>query len=303
MRRPEDRRVRHEDGVAHVDEAGRLRRELHRARDERLGDGRPEFPTELPERLEPDLAVGVHLGPRRDVAEVGVGEPTGPRATGCVGAVRGSSLDLAVGVLEPHALATRDPDAHRDVRATWGIGLIPGAHERVERIPVAPPLGERAGLLAVEGFGAVGHGDQAAGEAVRVLVEDDGRVIRSVSGGKLRQRARGPEEVQGHPCGVPVGRGVHRGVVEQARPAVVGEIGAHEGLGPDRVSALTSEPVVVRGLEVAGRLGESDRRRLEVIVIRVEQVIGLDRFLAAVDPPAVRVVGVPRARGGRGAVL
>ena len=138
---------------------------------------------------------------------------------------------------------------------------------------------------------------------MRVLVEDDGRVVRRVSGRDVRVLARGPEEVQRHPPGVPVGRRVHRRVVEQTRPAVVREVGAYEGLGPDRVSTLAAEPVVVHRLEVAGRLREPDGRRLEVVVIGVEQVVGLDRFLAAVESPAVRVVGVPGARGRGPAVL
>ena len=116
--------------------------------------------------------------------------------------------------------------------------------------------------------------------------------------------ARGPEEVQRHPPRVPVGRGVHRRVVDaDAAGRRRARFGAHEGLGPDRVSTLTAEPVVVHRLEVAGRLREPDGRLLEVVVIGVEQVVGLDRFLAAVESPAVRVVGVPGARGRGPAVL
>ena len=71
-----------------------------------------------------------------------------------------------------------------------------------------------------------------------------------------------------------VGRGRHERVVpvEDVGEAAVGR-GAEEGVSLHRIAA---EPLAARvGLEVARRLREGDRRRQQVIVERVEQVVEL----------------------------
>ena len=77
-----DRHVGEQDGVALVEERRVGRGQLHRPGHQRLGPPRAQRGAQVPQRLAPDLAVGVYLGLPDDVAEVAVGVPARPGTRG-----------------------------------------------------------------------------------------------------------------------------------------------------------------------------------------------------------------------------
>ena len=190
------RRVaRGEDRVAQVQE-----RRLWRRQPEPVGDvlaglahaergavPRDQRLPERPQRLRPDLAVGVHLGARGDLAEVGVGEAARP-AQGRIGRppVAGSPPTPCRARSRAAGCAGRPRCRCRGSarRARPGCRCRPGGprHEVVHRVEVARALAQRAALGGVERAEARGVGDEAVREPVRVLVEDHGGVVRAVVG-------------------------------------------------------------------------------------------------------------------------
>ena len=127
-----------------------------------------------------------------------------------------------------------------------------------------------------------------------VLVVDDRGVVAAVDVAAVRAHAR--HQIHLHPRGQAVGAGRHVRVVEVGAvgEAAIG-VGAVERLGLDRVAA-GALPARVGDLEVAGRLGEADRVRVQPVVEVVDEVEELRRVLAHVRLPAVGDARVPRAR-------
>ena len=135
--------VRDEDRVAHVEVRGGLRRELHRAGHERFRDVLAQRPAELPERLEPDLAIRVHLGLGIDVAEVAVGEPPGAGRSGRRRAVARGAAREAVGVLvaDPRAPVTQGATARSTAFvSSWypSATSTSSAYQSLQPSPIAP---------------------------------------------------------------------------------------------------------------------------------------------------------------------
>src|SRR5262249_33587027 len=83
-RAPGEQYVGRQDCVSFIAEGGIDRRQLHAWGDQRLRGVAAELVAQIPERLYPNLAVGVHLGPARHAAEVAVSESsrTGEGAAG-----------------------------------------------------------------------------------------------------------------------------------------------------------------------------------------------------------------------------
>ena len=235
---------------------------------ERLREVGAERGAQVPQRLAPDLAVGVDLGPVLDRAEVAV-------RVAAVRARRRRGADRAVERLRPQ-LPRRGVDVVADVhlpRRRQVAEQVEAGHQ-VERVPVAPALPHRAGLRARQRGRAVAVGDQPARQAVRVLVPDDGRRVARVDAAEA-----GPgEAVQLHRRGRAVGQRRHARVVE---PRGV-------RLDLDGVDAG----------EAVGGVREADVRVVgQVIVEAADEVEGLDRVLLAVRRPTSSASPGPTSSG------
>ena len=165
------------------------------ARDERARSAsRPSAVRRSHSVWRPDLAVGVHLGPPRDLAEVAVGVAARAGVAGARAARRGRRRP---GSRSPRCGSGRSPPSTylptSSSPAVAGVACSrPVVDEVVHRVPVAPGLAHRAGLLAVERRVAVGVDDQPVRQPVRVLVVDDRRRRRrrwTARNGSLRPRS------------------------------------------------------------------------------------------------------------------
>ncbi len=242
-----------EDAVAGVQHAGAGRGVGQGGGGEQRGAflaGRLPVPADqslaqLPQGGGPDLAVGVHLVADDVVPEIAVVQ----RAAG-VAVV----ADAAGGVAG-------------DVDPLDRLGLQARVEQVVERVPVAPALPHRAGLLAAERPAAADH---AVGHAVGVLVLDDAEVVVAVHARREERAGDGlPQEHVGD-AGQAVRRGAEVGVVERRRAGL--DAGLDVAL--DSVGAGPAAPEVVV-LEVARRLGEAVAVVLVVdSVVLVEEVRG-----------------------------
>ncbi len=165
--------------------------------------------------------------------------------------------------------------AEPDVAVGGGVRDVALRDELVHREPVAPALAHRVRLLGDQSV-AEAVVDEPVGQAVRVLVVDDRRVVG-------RAHGRVGEQVHLHARAEAVRRRAHVRVVEAARVV---------GLGKDRIAAArTADLEVVRGVR------EADRRRGEPVVERVDEVVQLGGRLRAVGrlAGARRRAAAPRA--------
>ena len=173
---------------------------------------------QIPQRLDPDLAVGVHLGTADDLAEVAVRVATGSGA-GRAGAVGRRGPDRTVDGLGPDEVVA-PADVLADAEFAVGLGVLhePLLGQEVHRVPVAPGLTHRTGLDVAERGDAVGVDDESVGQAVGVLVVDDVRLVAGVAGEeRVLVRERGPglvEQVHLHARRDAVRRCAHVGVVD-----------------------------------------------------------------------------------------
>src|SRR5262249_1346071 len=158
--------VGHEDGVAHVQERRVGRGQLHGPGDQRLGQRYAERLAEVPQRLGPDLTVGVHLRRADDLAEVAVRVParTRTRRTRALGrraadrAVRRLGTDQVLA--GAHVLA--------DAYVAVGVRVVvlqAQVDQEVEGVPVAPRLAHRTGLDVAQRGHAGRVDDQPVGQA------------------------------------------------------------------------------------------------------------------------------------------
>ena len=266
-------RVGDQQRVAHVEERRVERRELHGPGDQALGDPGADLVAQRPEGLSPDLAVGVHLGGTEDLGVVGVGVAAlvAVEATRAPGPGRGRRAVDALGPDQPAASTVATVVLEQvEVGLALAVDLETVADQAVGGVPVAPGLTHRAALDRAERGVARDVDHQSVGQAVGVLVVDRPGLVAGVGG-----RERVPVRVGGaglvlqvhlHRRWGAVGRGVHVGVVDVIGVGqAVGGVGAVHGLRVDRVVALALLGRV-GGLEVAGRLGEADRGRLQVVV-------------------------------------
>src|SRR6185369_7348453 len=188
-----DHEVGLQDRVALVQHGRVGRRELHRPGHQGLGLLGTQHLAQIPQRLAPDLAVGVHLGPADDPAEVAVGVTAGAGA-GRARAQRRRAANGAVhGLGTDEVVAPTDVVADPDVTIGGRVRLESLVVEEVHRVPVAPRLAHRTGLDVAERRYAIGVDDQAVGQAVGVLVVDDVRLVAGVAGDeRVTVRERGP---------------------------------------------------------------------------------------------------------------
>ena len=172
---------------------------------------------QVPQRLDPDLAVGVDLGAADDLREVAerVAAGAGVRAARAGrGGIGGAAADRAVDRLGAGDVRLRVRRlAEVDVAADVGVvGLEPLTGQQVLGVPVAPRLAHRAGVRGVERADAVAVDDEAVRQAVRVLVPDRRGVVAEIV--ELREPVQVLEQVQLHRRRLAVGRRVHVRVVD-----------------------------------------------------------------------------------------
>src|SRR5258706_622547 len=233
--------IRLQNCVALVEERRVERRELHGPRDEGLGLVAAELVTQVPQRLPPDLAVGVDLRCARYLPEVAVIEAA---SAGCHAArtpLRCRLPDLAVDRLKTdQVLAAPDVLADADVRDASHIGLEALLLEEVVGVPITPGLAHRACLNTAQGGEAVLVDYQAVGEAMRVLVVNDPRFVRPVRRDeRVTGIAREMPEIHLHAGAEAVGGRRHVRIVDVAAVwHALRRLPAVEGLAADVVIRL-----------------------------------------------------------------
>ena len=153
----------------------------HQRANAEVADGRPvrrdQRLAQVPERLDPDLAVGMHLWESDDLPEVAVGVAAGPGS----GRARAGGRARAHGAVEGlGANGGVHVGGRADLAGRGRVGLEARGRQVVLGVEVAPRLAHGARLGAIEGPETGGIGDQPVGQPVRVLVVDDVRVVSAV---------------------------------------------------------------------------------------------------------------------------
>ena len=240
-------------------------------------------------------------GNPKDLPEVSVGESarTGPDAAGAT--TTGAHPRRAVHRLGAQQAVERELTHHEVAVLDLVIRLVPALVEEIQRVPVAPGFTHGAGLLVVQTAVAVGVGHQTVGQTVPVFVVHDLGVVATVRRRDRSEPESGQfaEQVHLHRWWDAVGRGRHVGVVDvvQVGEPVIG-VGPVRRVGQHHVGAAGSAE-----LEVAGRIVEPDRRRLQVVVEVVEEEEDLRRVVAQLRLPALLLRQVPGADPFVAAVL
>ena len=263
---------------------------------------------QVPQRLAPDLAVGVHLGAADDLAEVAVGVAAGPRAGASPGQPGAGRADRAVDRLA--CGSGRRPRRRTRPSRTSPCAAVSRCEalvdQEVERVPVAPRLAHRAGLDVAERRVAVGVDDEPVGQAVGVLVVDDVGLVAAV-----RRRGTGPRP--GTPCRA---RGTGTSASSAAMPSGgVSMLALSMWLPSGRPPAVLAPSIASAPARRSSPCRSSSRSKLpaasvkpigaaqQVVVELVDEVEDLGGVLLAVGLPRERRVRVPRAgeRGGAAA--
>ena len=302
-----ERRLGRQDRVAHLQERRLGRRQSHPLGDQllrvvragdRIGQLADQRGAQVPQRLGPDLAVGVLLRPLVHLAEVAEREAAVAGAADAPGTPLVVGADGTVERLEARRREHR-VRVHADVHLAVGgrVDLQFLAVQQIERIPVAQALAERRAVRARQRTRAVSVRYQPVAQPVRVLVPDGRRVVAAVDVAQAerdrrRRRGVGLEQVQLHPRRLAVGRRRHIGVVE----VVVVRAAA----GPIGRPVVGLDPHVVAGLERTGGRVEADVGVLQVIVEDVGEIERGDAGVGAVVAPRVAVGRVPGAVRGLG---
>src|SRR5262249_50784632 len=143
---------------------------------------RPDRGTQVPQGLDPDLAVGVHLGTTPDLAEVAVRVTTGAGAR----TPRTHARRCAHGTVDRLGTdkvgSATDVIADADLTRRGGVRLESLIQEEVQGVPVAPRLAHRAGLYVAERRVTERVDHEPVGQSVRVLVVDHVRLVPAVGG-------------------------------------------------------------------------------------------------------------------------